>query len=774
MTETPVEPRSRVWIPLGLIAAWVGYTFWPILDGSHLYFWNDISHQNLPFHKVCVDAMSHGAIPHWSDGLQAGFPLLAEGQCGFFYPPHLLLRSTLDWVVAFNLVYPIHWLIGATGMWTLCRLHGRRGLPASVAAASFVFGGYWITRVVHTNNLEVAAWLPWGLVLTEKAMRSRGVVWWMLLAALVAVQHFAGYPQIIIISVATYAIVFLWRLVGLRARLRVGQACARVALFLLAIGLGTGLAAVQLLPSKALIAESERASGVADAYAASVSLPPRAILLLAFPNAYGWQNAFGNVDFGGLGSDAYWEYAIYVGWLPLVCAMLAAARITREPDALLWLVVVVIGFAIAIGPATPLWRLWRQLPVLGLMRGWARFSLMMLVGLCMLAAIGLDRLLSMQHPRRVLAILTFLAVAATSSLIVLASGNPWWGEHLAKGLSSGHVVMPLVFGALALAALWAVAIRPRSLWPQLACFAVLCADLTVFGFALNPEFPRDTVLAQPESVSAILTGRPVGRCISFDRRSPHRDVVADNNMLAANRNLLWAIPSAEINTPLASKRYADLRASWADPAKAHEALPMLRALDVGFITTNVPEAHNVLLGAGCKPVLVKQTWTLLKSLPSYGQAWLVGRASVVDPAEMLAALKRPGLDLGRVALIESPLSHPLSKNLPNGSIEWHARSPELKALTVQTHEACLLVLSTSWHPYWAASLDGNPARLRRVNHLLMGVEIPAGEHRVELVYVPKAFRAGLWVSGVSGTVWVLAIVTGLLWRRRSAEHASPT
>lgn len=73
----------------------------------------------------------------------------------------------------------------------------------------------------------------------------------------------------------------------------------------------------------------------------------------------------------------------------------------------------------------------------------------------------------------------------------------------------------------------------------------------------------------------------------------------------------------------------------------------------------------------------------------------------------------------------------------------------------------IVTFAEVWHPGWRAKVDGVSTPVHRVNHLLRGVLVGPGEHRIELVYRPRSLP---WVVGLYGLAWVLILVP--LRRRR--------
>jgi hypothetical protein len=99
---------------------------------------------------------------------------------------------------------------------------------------------------------------------------------------------------------------------------------------------------------------------------------------------------------------------------------------------------------------------------------------------------------------------------------------------------------------------------------------------------------------------------------------------------------------------------------------------------------------------------------------------------------------------------------PSPEQLPN-SARILSRTPNSMAVSTESAQAAMLVMSEIAFPGWRARIDGNEAGIVRVNYLLRGVPLPAGQHTVELVYRPRTLFAGAAISLLSLLCLMLAI-----------------
>src|SRR5262249_44084829 len=161
----------------------------------------------------------------------------------------------------------------------------------------------------------------------------------------------------------------------------------------------------------------------------------------------------------------------------------------------------------------------------------------------------------------------------------------------------------------------------------------------------------------------------------------------------------------------------------------------------------------------------------LKALP---RAWFVSRAAIEPSEEVLETIKAGRMKDGRAF---DPAKTVLFEkvgvgNLENLQIEEPAGAevkvtkyePQRIELETRNGRPGFLVLSEVYYRGWEAWIDGRRAPVERVNHLLRGLAVPAGDHRVEFVFRAHSFR-----NGASWTfLGVLLLLVGASNRTRRA------
>jgi hypothetical protein len=146
------------------------------------------------------------------------------------------------------------------------------------------------------------------------------------------------------------------------------------------------------------------------------------------------------------------------------------------------------------------------------------------------------------------------------------------------------------------------------------------------------------------------------------------------------------------------------------------------------------------------------------------KAWLVPSVAVItDPGQRLGILANaPDFKPDQVALVESPPPL-LLEPAPDLSIAGKADVTVYEAnrivVEAQALKNSLLVIGEKYYRWWNATVDGKKAEIVPVNHILRGVYLPPGNHRVEFVFDPLPFKIGKYLTLAS-----LAFFAGMLIR----------
>ena len=172
--------------------------------------------------------------------------------------------------------------IALVGTYLYARRIGSTRTAALIAGIAFAFGGYMVAHLGHTSRIAAAAWLPWILLAIEELYIAAKWRWVTLGAVFIALQLFAGEPQMTCYTVLVAVSYWLFTLIARapRSRLRFVITSAAMAFC------GALLSMVQLLPSRELLRQGERIE-IPYEYFAGGSFPRRNIFTLIFPFFFG-------------------------------------------------------------------------------------------------------------------------------------------------------------------------------------------------------------------------------------------------------------------------------------------------------------------------------------------------------------------------------------------------------------------------------------------------------------------------------------------------------
>ena len=780
--------RLRGAWPVAVVAAAPLLLFAPFLTFQRVLYWGTVEFQFYPWRQLAVEALSAGHLPLWNPLLGNGAPLLANYQSAVLYPPNWLaqllpLDLAQSWLAALHLAW------AGVGMVALARALRLPPLGQVVAGLAFGLSQYLVSRVGFFSINATVAWLPWMVCLAEwqlllgerAAVQSRRALPALLLAVCVGLQLLAGHAQTAWYTWLLTAAWSAWRLFS-RSRQPALARLRTAAWLAMPVSVGFLLACVQLVPTAELLSQSPRATSASYDFVMTYSFSPWRLLTLLAPDLLG-NPARG--QFFGYGN--YWEDAIYIGVLPLLLAVGAAARslvvLARRheetsldvPAGLPYflLALLAVSLVLGLGQNTPVFPLlyWR-VPTFNLFQAPTRLMICWEFALALLAGIGAA---NWRQPRGGALYWTRLGTAGAAAMAAVGLGagllvSPATpvGLHLQAMGRAVAVAGMLLFlaGLLSL-------IRPKadSRWWLGLVVLVVAADLLYADYGLNPGAPADLYrrpAASAQAIGAVLQTHRLlyfpndeydlryGRFVSFQSFGASDLAYGARESLLPDVAMLDEVAAANNFDPLVSARYAGLM----NVISATHSLPLLRLMDVSVVASSAQLDLERI--ASSEPGGVN-----FYRVPGAPQrVWVVTRSNTApSPAAALASLADPAFDPSRTVILEA------GDGQSSASPVSLTPAPAARTIPVNLTQAGWVVLSDTNYPGWVATIDGRATPVLRADYAFRAVAVPAGAHTVVFDYQPNSLRVGWLLSGL-GTVLVIALAVWALGVPRRAASGT--
>ena len=436
-------PLDRVDLALAAILALGSLAMlWKVIFTPSMLFIRDVFNYTYPSTRFIHEMCRHGALPYWNPYLNYGQPLLENPNLLFFYP-YTLFIILLPINLAYPLSYVVHFALAGIGTFLLARRWGQSRRAAFFAGFVFAFSGPLLSLGNLYNHAACAAWMPWALLATDRAVQGwaerchrrregaevvmpgcdpltrpapagenagadhplpqGGEGWnprsgvlvrpWILLTLVFSLQFLAAEPFTLI---ATFGLCLAYALyLGGTRRPLISASNLRILTgFVLAGCLMVALCAVQFLPSADFLSHSRRgAQGLRYGETSDWSFHPLLLMEMLVPGFYGPALTSPTIwnDIVKDGNSPYFV-SVFTGFVPLFFALAgwALGRDRRRNFvASSALLILVLSF----GHFTPLFSLvYLLVPLLALVR----YPVKLLVPVVMLVAIlagwGLDAL----------------------------------------------------------------------------------------------------------------------------------------------------------------------------------------------------------------------------------------------------------------------------------------------------------------------------------------------------------------------------------------------
>ena len=730
------------------VALWFRFNAAP--PGFGLEFPSDFVFYFYPLTERVADRLAAGELPLWNPYGCAGIPLLATLQVAAFYPGTwltLLLPADRALVVLMFL----ETLLGAGFAYAFFRARASSRAAAVAGGFLFVFGCL-LGQSFWPAALSTLLWLPWLLLCVERLAQTWQWRWWIALAAGVALQVLAGFPQYVVYSmyvVGPFAALRLFE--TLRAGSRDLARAAAVALGLAgAVALGAGAAGIQLLPTLELVGESSRAGELT---------PEKTHYLGAQTSVAGFlRNAIDpspkNIAFG------YRSDTGYLGIATLLLAVVGFVTGFRSAVVWFWLGIGIAGLVLSqgwIGWTAPLHALYAALPTGGTFRTPERLQLLPLFAAIALAVRGLDAFGAARIPQRTRqAALAAAALFAAIAAIGGGAGAAWRAVAAIAAIAVMQVfrrqptrasvarallvALVVVDGLLATAPYGSLRALPSE-WAR---------HVNLFGHdALGPE--QASQLQPPDSARA--------------EWSPLQPPIAAGPLAQIQR-----ITCYEPLLPRAWHEFQTLSIERAPLIGAQRAVNEVAFDDVaGIARSLVPRSLVAMTPALRERLQSGLRQRFAAGAPPDPEPARVATAEIVENADALprayvvfdfevtplrVALERviDGKHDFRASVLLDREPGAWTRPAPAKPLEpavIRSLEPERVEIDAAPTADGLLVLSDTFYPGWRATVDGAAVEILRANGLFRAIRIPAGPHRVVFEYAPQSLRRGAFSTGLA-------------------------
>lgn len=761
---------------------------WPLAAGTETLYLRDVADAHLPMKHVQAEALRDGRFPLVDPYRGGGQPLTGNPNALPFYPTNglYLVASTL-W--AFNTHFWLHLFLALGATWWLARTW-RLSRPAAWAAgAIYAASGWFLSHLAFYNLIAGAALAPALVAATLSAGSSRnprgallatGVLWALLLVS--------GDPSMAVLALALAVSAVVAR-DGLRPR--------RLGVLGLTLVAGTLVALPQIVEFLRILPVSFRGFyGVGAEARTAASFDPRQAVEWLLPYVFGRPDS--------IGYGRFWGHRFYTDWQPfffslapglLALALLPTAGRPRRRVALWAWGIVAAGMFFALGRFNPLAEALLALPGIDAFRFPVKLWLPVALGGSLIAGLGFELLLERQpRPRRRF----LITLGALGGLLAIVWIFLFIAPDTVEALQ--RRILPAIYPADFLA-------FERGRWAETARISLLVAAALGLSSLL--------VRRRPAVAGAALLVIHVASQLIF--QAPNLSMDAAAIYRQPPPLLEWIPPSAEVvhggegglfgRQNLVAGDYPNDHVRWLDRRTYLELYPGAGVLWGRRYEIHVsPEGLDTFLNAAAAQLIrqapddglrlrLLELWGVdrlilpreldaagsrrarrLHSEKVFGEPVTVWELSEAEPdvAFYGRLVRAPHVNRAVEILTDADFEPGTVAIVPGGGPAQEGEGGTARLvevgwesweIEVEARSPGVLVLQRTHLPIYRATVDGEPVATVPVNLHRIGVELPAGRHRVKIEAHRGPLHRSLWGAAI-GLLGLLAVA---FWPMQKGE-----
>lgn len=694
-----------------------------------VFYYRDTALLQYPLFSTLKSLWQTDWLPLWDPYHALGQPLISNPTFMSLYPPTQLLRFVSP-ATYMNIFVPLHWLLAVVGVFALLGHFDLRPIECAMGALLFGLSGPAISATLQSLLLMPLAYLPWMLFFGVRAVRRRRAI----------DEAAAGLCLALIVvdgELATLLAALVFLVVFVFSTDASPRATARAATAARIVGLALLLSAPQWMPSARLAVESGRSRGLRYDRITSHSLPPARLIEAVIPEYFGDPMSSSPLVYRGYSVFREGPYlpSIFLGGAPIFLLLFFAAR--RHSRLRLPLLIVAVFFIlISLGRFGPVHGLTAfAVAPLRSIRFPEKFFLFATLALSLLAAHGLSGIRDVSRFSRL----------TTGAAFLLALGAYFAGTGAVWKTGTAISLIPLGFFACAQAS--------GRRWMVHVGLATWFAAMLWLGIGLNPK----TVQLPGRSQAGEMVG--AGSVARLDDPPYLRLIPPDDSPVWGilwDRDTLNYATGAEFGVGTPFER--DVVAVYTERQRQlHDLIQGLSFKDMsrlarlyscGWAITSRVETleveSSVVLRSNAGAYVPPLSCSKLRGPVHPPVAIREGSAAPAETSEILRTVLSPGFDWERYALVECDAILDVGDTSnPVGRVERESGTADAREISVRMNRRGFLVINQSFYPGWKAWVDGERTEVIRANYAVMAVRVPAGDHRVRLVFWPDSFSVGL-------------------------------
>ena len=725
-----------------------------------------------------------GEFPLWQPWIFSGMPSAEAFShiSKLYFPEHLFKLFMLPGMM----IQMFHLLFAGMGCFLLLRHFKINYLSSILGSVGFMLTPYMTVMVVHGHGSQMmtAAYIPWIFWFTIRLWEKPNLLDTGLLTLLMGFQLQRAHAQIAYYTwmlIGAYSLLILIKRFKQKADKK--HLIHSFSLFSIACILAIGLSLLIYLPAMDYTPYSIRGgslTGGADYnYATGWSFHPKEMLTFLIPSAFG---------FGG---QVYWglmPFTDYPNYMGIILLFLAIIGLFERREFIHWFLIATSCLALFISFGKHFSIVYdfffNIFPYFNKFRVPHMILILLQFNIAVLAAFGLDSVAQIKNKSIPKWFWGFLGFGGVFLLAMVLGGSSVEAfirdsfppprvqdartaqiiNNIRWNLWESDVWLMIFFIATLSIVIWLWIQRKIS--KKIMYGLILIAgifDICIVNYKIiNPSkgSGRSSQLISDNAVQHFFEQDEIIQFLKADK-SDFR-IYPIGNLFGESRFAAFKLESMGGYHPAKLRSYNNFLTKTRNGA----SIPLLRMMNVKYLIApqvlNHPELKLVKTGnlkatQGTQPV---QVYQLSKALP---RAWFVEDVKTLNEDDIFKKILDDSFDPSKYAFSTQSVEPPSGKASLINKIER-----KLHGITIKTESEGnqFLVLSEVFYPKrWNAQINGESVETIKVNGVLRGLPIPAGNNSITFKYDKSKFKRGLIISLISFGSALFLVVFGYFKRK---------